>query len=546
MAPLEQHEMTYVSDDAIRTLPIAWDAVHPEVIIVPDDYSTIQAAVNAAPRTGQTIIVRDGTYSDGADIDADDFDDLVIEGECGAHPVIEPGWGNAFTITNNNNVLSEITIRNFDIRDCTYGIEVLHDADDWDAVTTTLNASRLTITDSSVGIQTGTRTGDYHCSGVWGSIDQRLLDQPITRVNISQCVITDGWSDGMNLWRATGTILSNIIVSNGGEGVHTTDLHDAVIRNNIFVYHTDNQFHLQYPGEVEFANNVVIGSYGYPGDGLVVAGVRDWDQPTGPEVDVHNNVFYGNEGAGAKVGQVSIRTQQSPCEEVRAKTRTWVRNNVFYGNASDPDRYALFLNGADQNLLTDWAEYNLFAQNNGRSYDPALITLGPGNIVGNKPQFLAIPDISELWYMKDPGQIRSTAMGFQPQNGSRLVDAGTPDANYDDVSYMASGTSRCDMGVFGGPSAIPTPMHAGASPTPCLPLVVDWDLDRVLLRDPLFLEPDGNPWNAHVGYDNPSGPQSIDIYWTPEKVETQWLGQGTLISNHELGKGPLEVITVAE
>ncbi len=146
LSTVEQLELQYVRDDAIRLLPIAWDTVNPEVIIVPEDHPTIQAAVDASPRTNQTILVRDGVHNENVVIMAEDFDDLVIEGECGALPTVD-SYGTSeptILIDNTANALTTITLRNLRITGSTeeYGVEVRNTSDPYDAVTTTLYASR--------------------------------------------------------------------------------------------------------------------------------------------------------------------------------------------------------------------------------------------------------------------------------------------------------------------------------------------------------------------------------------------------------------------
>ena len=56
----------------------------PGTIYVPDDYLTIQAAVDAAS-PGGTIIVRDGTYTENVDVNKDH---LTIQSENGAESTI--------------------------------------------------------------------------------------------------------------------------------------------------------------------------------------------------------------------------------------------------------------------------------------------------------------------------------------------------------------------------------------------------------------------------------------------------------------------------
>ena len=56
----------------------------PGTSYVPDDYSTIQAAVNAAS-PDDTIIIRDGTYTENVDVNKDH---LTIQSENGADSTI--------------------------------------------------------------------------------------------------------------------------------------------------------------------------------------------------------------------------------------------------------------------------------------------------------------------------------------------------------------------------------------------------------------------------------------------------------------------------
>jgi hypothetical protein len=522
-------------------LPMGWNPAPPTTIVVPDDYATIQAAVDAAPRSGETIVVRAGTYNEHVFIDTSNFDDLILEGECGALPVIDPSTGAAIYIENLDDVQSHITVRSFHLTGGMFGVELVHSNSDYNAITTSLDLSRLLIDYCSFGgIQIGERTGTHHCNGDWGAIDEGGLDQPITRINISRCAILDSGFDGMNLWRCTGSILSNVIENCGSEGIHSTDLHDAVVRNNVIIGHDGNQFHLQLPGDVEFSNNLLAGG----GAGLILAGATEWQGSDGPEAMIYNNVFFDNKLAGVNVGQVAIRLVRSPCEEEHAFCRAWIRNNVFYGNASDPSSYALQMKGAGQSHYVEFAEYNHFSRNNGRAYDSALISLGPGNQIGSDPCMAAVPRLGVMGMLHDYRELASLAMGFRPLMNSPLIDAGAPAAEYFDASHLAQGGSRNDIGLFDGPAAVISPTLAGATATPCRSILVDWSCSRVLVRDPLFLEPNGDPWQANVVVRNPEGSGQLTVYFVPEsRIETEWIGVDHSLSSHNLGSGPLEVLT---
>ena len=70
----------------VVTLPLGVTKVEasPATIFVPDDYATIQGAVDAAS-PGDTIIVRDGTYIENVDVNKDH---LTIQSENGAEATI--------------------------------------------------------------------------------------------------------------------------------------------------------------------------------------------------------------------------------------------------------------------------------------------------------------------------------------------------------------------------------------------------------------------------------------------------------------------------
>lgn len=85
-----------------------------KIIYVPDDYSTIQEAVDAA-NAGDTIIVRDGTYNENVDVNKEN---ITIKSENGADSTIvralNPGEY-MFEIVANHVSLSGFTLRDADI-----------------------------------------------------------------------------------------------------------------------------------------------------------------------------------------------------------------------------------------------------------------------------------------------------------------------------------------------------------------------------------------------------------------------------------------------
>ncbi len=555
-SPVEELEMAYALDNAMSMIDFDW-IFTPALITVPDDYPTISEALDHAAFFNQKILVKespDGQYTENVVIYADDFSNLTIEGACGSLPeVTSASYGEpVFHIINDSNVPTTINIRNLTVSGASggdiAGVQVSTSNDDWDAVTTTVNLSRLHVTDCTVGIQTGTRTGTSSCSqGTWGSIDATKLTQPLTQLTVDRCTVTGCYSDGMNLWRAQGEILSTIVANNGGEGIHSTHF-DGTVRNSVIIGHEDNQMHLHYPREVYFVNNLIaagVGDSWYNGDGLVIAGADHNLDPL-PLVRVYNNVFAGNDGASARVAYVRLVHSAFPCEEEVVACRARVRNNVFFESSSGGDRYAVHASFAGANELSNWLSYNLFYANNSMDYDPGLITPGTGNLFATNPLFTADPDDEVLESLIDPALIRNAAMGVLPQVSSPLIDAGHPNSGFDDVSSYAAGTSRNDIGLFGGPWASPSPLSAGARPTLCWNLIADFTADRIFIQNLLYLEPGGDPWADKIVYTDPRTQKTLTLYWIPEGMNPRWLGDARDVAYFQLGDKKVKLYRTPE
>ncbi len=555
---VEELDMAYVLDDVMTS--VAWDWIFtPALIIVPDDHPTISEALIHASPINQTILVKkspDGKYTDNVVIFAEDFSNLTIKGACGSLPKVTSGAVGkpVFHIINEHNITTTINIRNLTITGALgkdiAGVQVTTSEDDWDAVTTTVNLSRLHITDCSVGIQTGVRTGEWSCStGEWGSIDATLLDQPITQVTVDRCSVVGCHTDGMNLWRAEGEILSTIVANNGGEGVHTTNF-AGTVRNSILIGHEDNQMHFQYPRGVNFVNNLVAAGYdaGFNpprGDGLVIEGA-DHDLNPLPIVGVYNNVFAGNDNAGARIGFVRLVESSNPCIEEFSACRARFFNNVFFENATVSKKYAMHSSSQNANEMSNWMAYNLFYNNNGMDYDSSVISPGAGNVYGSSPQFTANPDDEVLESVIDASYIRNAAMGVLPQVSSPLIDAGHPIASLNDVSTYAAGTARNDIGIFGGPWASPSPLNAGARPAQCHWLIADFSADRVFIQNALYVEPGGDPWADKIVYTDPLSERTLTLYWVPEGMDPSWLGDARDVQYFPLGDRKVKLYRTPE
>lgn len=547
VSPVEYLEMGYILEEYLDLIPQPF-FLQPPTIVVPDHYPSVQEAVDHAWHYNQKILVKEpatGYYNENVVIDAQDFINLTIEGECDRLPEIRSAeYGRpVIHIRNEDNIPTTINVRSLTLTGASgydvAGLQVTTSDDSYDAVTTTVNLSRVHLTDNTVGIQTGSRLGTHSCAGNWGSVNATLLDQPITQISIDRCTVIGNRSDGMNLWRAQGEILSTLVANNGGEGIHTTHF-SGIARNNVIIGHNDNQFHLHFPRNTSFTNNLVaagVGSVASPGDGLVISGFDPLDAGA---VLADNNVFAGNDGAGLRLGLCRLVDNTSGCVEEVYPTSARVRNNVFFDNSEFGERYALHTSHSQVNTFPAYARYNLFFRNRGRNYNPRLVDLGAGNRFGENPDFITAPDAQVIQALLDPQLIRTHAMGVRPLAFSPLVDGGDPGAQFNDISTYAEGTTRNDIGLFGGPDASPGPLSAGARPRQCLNVTIDWIRDRAFIIEPLFLEPGGNPWLDTIPLKDEKGNVLFNLYWTPEGIKSKWLGKAQDISSHQLGHAPIK------
>jgi len=75
-------------------------------IIVPDDYSTIQDAINAASN-GDTIFVRNGTYIENVVVNKS----VSVIGECREGTIVDGNGSNVFSLRTNNITVAQFTIQ---------------------------------------------------------------------------------------------------------------------------------------------------------------------------------------------------------------------------------------------------------------------------------------------------------------------------------------------------------------------------------------------------------------------------------------------------
>ena len=178
-------------------------------ILVPDDYRTIQQAINAAEE-GDTIFVGTGTYYEYVVVDkalsllGENNNDTIVDGS---------GIGIVVSVIANNVAIHNLTIQNGEI-----GI--------WLGYSRNNILSDTTITDNSYGIY------------LWGSSNNFLTDN----------IASDNY-DGIYFYSSSDNTVSGNIASNNSYGIHLDSSSANVLVDNVFssntndgirIYHSDN------------------------------------------------------------------------------------------------------------------------------------------------------------------------------------------------------------------------------------------------------------------------------------------------------------------
>jgi peptide/nickel transport system substrate-binding protein len=235
----------------------------PGTIIVPDDYSTIQEAINAA-NPGDTIYVREGTYYSGVNVNKA----VSLIGENRETTIIDCyGEEIGFSIYQNY-----VNITGFTIEHASYGIFI--DNKNY------CNISGNDITTSTLGVYL--YYSNYN--------------------NISGNQITYNYGDGINLAHSNNTIISgNNITENSNYGIyHSASSNNTISGNNI----ADNGEGIatSYPSKYNVISGNTLTENGYYGLALsgfssgTISGNTIKNHDTGILLDTspNNHIYHNN------------------------------------------------------------------------------------------------------------------------------------------------------------------------------------------------------------------------------------------------------------
>ena len=415
------------------------------LIIVPDNYPTIQAAINAA-KPGDIVQVRAGTYTENVILDR--AITLAAETFDAANPannitIIDGGAGTA-TITIPPNLTQMPVIRGFLIRNGLNGIQASS------PFTTELNF--------------------FNSSGI--------------QVNYQ--------------WGSGGANRNNVYFKAGDDAIHLDAVdRPLLIENNRIMYASDDGIEVNLqdkpsppaPVELDIWNNMIIGSR--------EDGIQFIDYPGDPQDTNRRFVLVGNLIANSQKAGIGLMPNANTIEDYSGADMVEairVINNTFYGNnhgISGGDNLVainnIITNSAGRGVwkiqgppgFNSGVAYTLFFNN---TLDADQTTLGVGNITGQDPLFAATPNPGSdgTWETVD-----DDFSGLLLQGTSPAIDKGV-------TQYAASNGELIppnpltgfigaapDLGwrEFGSPivitptaSPIPSPTSVTATPMPTLTL----------------------------------------------------------------------------
>jgi len=266
-----------------------------ETISVPEDYPTIQAAIDAAT-AGSTILVASGTY----------YENLVV-----AKSLTLKGAGSEITIIDGGGTKT--------------GVKITADS---------VNMSGFMIRNSGDGIHL------YHCNGVTVS-DNKITSNKNDGIYVESSsdnticsnTITSNSLDGLFVEFSNGnTISSNLITSNGYEGVYLCYSSNNTVEGNTVTSHIDAPA-ISLEGS----------------DGNTVSNNTIWSNKFGI------SLYYGS-SENTVVGNTIWNSSYVGIELYEASGNTFHHNNFFNTDQVFIDGYAnTWDNGAEGNY---WSNYN--------------------------------------------------------------------------------------------------------------------------------------------------------------------------------------------
>jgi hypothetical protein len=255
--------------------------------------------------------------------------------------------------------------------------------------------------------------------------------------NLISSNITTAYGGGILCYRSSPIIDGNLIVANfldpsepigGGAGIACLNSPNVVITGNVIRDNSGTEFTagggLAINSARSVTNNVIQGNSAYYGGGASVSG---------RVMTITGNLIVGNSAAGVGGG-------------VMLSTSCTFVNNVISDNMAD-DGGGIYCEGDSATLINDifWGN----SPNQIRDHYTTSIA-SYSDIQGG---FLGEGNIDTFPAFRNPinGDYHLMALSCGDSTDSPCIDAGHPDSIDAEMSCRSGlGTSRCDMGAYGG------------------------------------------------------------------------------------------------
>jgi nitrous oxidase accessory protein len=220
--------------------------VNAEEITVPDDFSTIQEAINNA-NEGDIIFVRNGTYYEHVIVNKT----VSLVGECNVETILDGlGSSNCVDIKANN-----VTMSGFTVRNCSYNAIGI-----WDYNNATLTCNILTNSNIGVFIANGqnvTVGNNTLANGTCGIMCAGSCRcNTISQNTLRYCVV------GIDVHAVIGptVIESNLIQSSIGIGIWMSDAPNTYVFTNSVTGSGEENMLIQYCPNSEIYANLIASS----------------------------------------------------------------------------------------------------------------------------------------------------------------------------------------------------------------------------------------------------------------------------------------------
>lgn len=281
---------TSTSRTTTSTTTSTTTTVPPNIRRVPQDYATIQAAVNAA-RAGDHVVIATGDYTERVLVSGA-RDGLLIEAADPTHPPTIHGTPNASRDGIRVDSVDRIVIRNLRIVGAYDAIRLngVHDA----------RISAVHLEDSALGLRVngGSGTTITGITVVGTRVEQgiEITDAPGTVV--ADTTVTGSYREGLRAMGSDGVIFERNVVtaSRGSHGVRVYDSNAARVRDNRSSGNYAAGFRIDEVDDLVFSGNTATNN----GDaGITLSGCP-------PFTTVADVVAAGNHSSGNEQEEIDV------------------------------------------------------------------------------------------------------------------------------------------------------------------------------------------------------------------------------------------------